>query len=289
MGHGLWRGLGRAIVWLRWLIIPAWIAGALLVTSQLPSGLGSEAAELGSLLPRSSKAVEVEEKSFETFGFPLISRSMVVARKEGGFDAADTAAALRLVARTDRGESGLKAVPFAAEGKPLEGGAVGDTFLVYLYDAEQGNGARERRLRRQPAQGDRRRHRPRHRRPPRGGRRIEPGRRTHPLGRDRDRRPRRRDPRLLLPLAGDPAALPRRGRPRLPRLRSAARRGRRTVQSADPGRGAAGDHRAPLRVLTDYLVFFVSGFRSRLRRARRRSRRRARSPPSYCRWSRPRR
>jgi RND superfamily putative drug exporter len=119
------------------LIVAAWIAGAILATSQLPSGLGSEAAELGSLLPRSSKAVEVEEKSLETFGFPLISRSMVVAHKEGGFDAGDTAAALRLVARTDRGESGLKAVPFAAEGKPLEGGAVGDTFLVYLYDAEQ--------------------------------------------------------------------------------------------------------------------------------------------------------
>jgi RND superfamily putative drug exporter len=117
-------------------VIAAWIAGAILATSQLPSGLGSEAAELGSLLPRSSEAVEVEEKSLGTFGFPLISRSMVVARKEGGFSAADTAAALRLVARTDRGESGLKAVPFAAEGKPLEGGAVGDTFLVYLYDAE---------------------------------------------------------------------------------------------------------------------------------------------------------
>jgi len=131
-----WR-LGRAVVWARFFVIAAWIAGAILATSQLPSGLGSEAAELGSLLPRSSKAVEVEEKSLETFGFPLISRSMVVAHKEGGFDAGDTAAALRLVTRTDRGESGLKAVPFAAEGKPLEGGAVGDTFLVYLYDAEQ--------------------------------------------------------------------------------------------------------------------------------------------------------
>ncbi len=138
VGHGLWRALGRAIVWLRWLIVPAWIAGALLVTSQLPSGLGSEAAELGSLLPRSSKAVEVEKSSLQTYGFPLISRSMVVAHKEGGFSAVDTAAALRLVASTDRGESGLKAVPFAAEGKPLEGGAVGDTFLVYLYDAKVG-------------------------------------------------------------------------------------------------------------------------------------------------------
>jgi putative drug exporter of the RND superfamily len=135
--HGATWRLGRAVVWARFFVIAAWIAGAILATSQLPSGLSSEAAELGSLLPRSSKAVEVEEKSLETFGFPLISRSMVVAHKEGGFDAGDTAAALRLVARTDRGESGLKAVPFAAEGKPLEGGAVGDTFLVYLYDAEQ--------------------------------------------------------------------------------------------------------------------------------------------------------
>src|ERR1700742_714464 len=88
-----WR-LGRAIVWARLFVVAAWIAGALLATSQLPSGLGSEAAELGSLLPRSSKAVEVEEGSLRTFGFPLISRSMVVARKEGGLDAADSRAAL---------------------------------------------------------------------------------------------------------------------------------------------------------------------------------------------------
>ncbi len=136
--HGpSWR-LGRAIVWARLLIIVAWIAGAALATSQLPSGLGSEAAELGSLLPRSSKALEVEEDSLNTFGLPLISRSMVVAHKEGGFDAGDGAAALHFIAHTDRGNSGLKAIPFAAEGQPLEGGRIGDTLLVYLYDAEGG-------------------------------------------------------------------------------------------------------------------------------------------------------
>ena len=120
---------GRAIVWARLLVIAAWIVGAYLATAHLPSGLGNEGAELGSLLPRSSKALEVEEKSLRTFGFPLISRSMVVATKEGGFDPADGAATLRYVARTDRGKSGLKAVPFAAEGKPLEGGPIGDTML----------------------------------------------------------------------------------------------------------------------------------------------------------------
>jgi putative drug exporter of the RND superfamily len=129
---GAWW-IGRVIVWARFLVIVAWIAGVAFATSQLPSGLGSEAAELGSLLPRNSKALEVEEKSLRTFGFPLISRSMVVAKKAGGFGDAEGAAALRYVAAVDRGGSGLKAVPFAAEGKPLEGGRIGDTVLVYLY------------------------------------------------------------------------------------------------------------------------------------------------------------
>ena len=130
-GGGWWAG--RAIVWARFLVVAAWIAGAALATQQLPSGFGDENAELGGLLPRSSEALEVEEKSLRTFGFPLISRSMVVATKEGGFDRADATAALRYIARTDRSGAGLRAVPFAAEGRPLEGGQVGDTLLVYLY------------------------------------------------------------------------------------------------------------------------------------------------------------
>src|SRR6185503_14875256 len=128
--------LGRTIVWARLLVIAAWIVGAALATSYLPSGLGSEEAELGSLLPRSSQALEVEEKALRTFGFPLISRSMVVAHKEGGFDPGEAGAALRYIARTDRAETGLKAVPFDAEGKPLGGGQIGDTLLIYLYAPE---------------------------------------------------------------------------------------------------------------------------------------------------------
>ncbi len=129
---GAWW-FGRAIVWARLLVIAAWIVGAYLATTHLPSGLENEGAELGSLLPHSSKALEVEKRSLQTFGFPLISRSMVVASKADGFDGADGAAALRYVARTDRGGSGVKAVPFAAEGEPLKAGPIGDTMLVYLY------------------------------------------------------------------------------------------------------------------------------------------------------------
>ncbi len=129
---GAWW-VGRTIVWARLLVIAAWIAGAAIATAHLPSGFGGEGAELGSLLPRSSQAIEVEERSIERFGFPLISRSMVVARKDGGFGAGEGAAALHFIARADEGESGLKAIPFAAEGRPLAGGPVGDTLLVYLY------------------------------------------------------------------------------------------------------------------------------------------------------------
>jgi RND superfamily putative drug exporter len=132
-GRAAARWTGRAIVWARFLIVAAWIAGVAFATSQLPSGFARDGAELGRLLPRSSEAVEVEERSIERFGFPLISRSMVVARKEGGFAAADGAAALRYIGRTDRGRSGLEAIPFAAEGRPLAGGGIGDTLLVYLY------------------------------------------------------------------------------------------------------------------------------------------------------------
>jgi RND superfamily putative drug exporter len=124
--------IGRSIVWARLLVIAAWIAGAALATSQLPSGLSAEGAELGSLLPRSSQAVEVEERALAKFGFPLISRSMLVAHKEGGFDAGEAGAAARYIARVDKG-SRLKAVPFAAEGRALDGGRIGDTILVYLY------------------------------------------------------------------------------------------------------------------------------------------------------------
>jgi RND superfamily putative drug exporter len=132
---GLWL-VGRTIVWARLLVIAAWIAGAALASAYLPSGLGGEGAELGSLLPRSSEALEVEEKALRTFGFPLISRAMVVAHKEGGFDPAAASAALDYIVRIDKGESGMKAVPFDTEAKPLQGGQIGDTLLVYIYAPE---------------------------------------------------------------------------------------------------------------------------------------------------------
>ncbi|HEV2789909.1 MAG TPA: hypothetical protein VGV69_01250, partial [Solirubrobacterales bacterium] len=71
------RFLARLIVALRFLIVPAWIAGAILVTIHLPSIFTSEASDLGSLLPPDSEAIQVEEKAIDVFGVPVLSRTMV--------------------------------------------------------------------------------------------------------------------------------------------------------------------------------------------------------------------
>ena len=82
--RSFWSWAARAIVFLRFLILSAWIVGTVLATMHLPSVFDSESGELGSLLPRSSTALEVERKAIKTFGLPLLSRTMVVAHRPGG-------------------------------------------------------------------------------------------------------------------------------------------------------------------------------------------------------------
>ena len=71
-----WSRSGRAIVGLRFLIAPAWIAATIMALTHLPSAFEAEAGELGSLLPHSSEALEVERKAIETFGLPLTHCSL---------------------------------------------------------------------------------------------------------------------------------------------------------------------------------------------------------------------
>ncbi|MGH2975786.1 MAG: MMPL family transporter [Solirubrobacterales bacterium] len=135
-GGGLrWNRGGRAVVWLRFLIVPAWIAATLIAVSQVPSAFEAEAGELGSLLPRSSEALEVERQALETFGLPLLSRTMVVTRQPRGFSAAQASAAVRYIAATDQSKSpdAVKAVPLADTARMLDKGSPGTTIVAYLY------------------------------------------------------------------------------------------------------------------------------------------------------------
>jgi RND superfamily putative drug exporter len=135
-GGGLtWNRSGRAIVWLRFLVLPAWIAATVIAVTHLPSAFEAEAGELGNLLPRSSSALEVERRTIETFGLPLLSRTMVVAREPGGFSAAQASSAARYIAAADRSEGprAVKAVPLADTPGALGAGGTATTLVAYLY------------------------------------------------------------------------------------------------------------------------------------------------------------
>lgn len=128
--------LARLIVALRFLIVPAWIAGAVWVSLSLPSVFGAEANDLGSLLPRNSKAVEVEEKGIETFGLPVLSRTMVVAHQPEDFTLDQGKAAARFIAGVDQvpeRRANLRAVPLLDAPGLLESKRLGSTLVVYLY------------------------------------------------------------------------------------------------------------------------------------------------------------
>jgi putative drug exporter of the RND superfamily len=135
-GSGLrWNRAGRAIVWLRLLIVPAWIVATAMAVSHLPSAFEAEAGELGSLLPHSSEALEVEERAIKTFGLPLLSRTMVVARQPQGFSAAQASAAARYIAAADRRQEphSVKAAPLVDTRRALGSGRPGTTIVAYLY------------------------------------------------------------------------------------------------------------------------------------------------------------
>jgi putative drug exporter of the RND superfamily len=132
---GLWQSLARAIVWLRFVIVPVWIAGAVLATMHLPSAFESEDADVGSLLPHSSRAIEVEKKAIETFGLPLLSRTIVVARRPQGFSTPALGAATRYIATTDQdeGTGAIRAVPLLDTPGLLASHKSATTLLAYLY------------------------------------------------------------------------------------------------------------------------------------------------------------
>lgn len=128
--------LARLIVALRFLIVPAWIAGAIWVSFSLPSIFGAEANDLGSLLPSNSGAIKVEEQGIETFGLPVLSRTMVVAHQRGDFSLHQGKAAARFIAAVDEkpeGSAQLRAVPLLDAPGLLESKRLGSTLVVYLY------------------------------------------------------------------------------------------------------------------------------------------------------------
>ena len=101
MGSG--SRFGRAVVALRWPIVAGWIVAAVLATVALPSIEESQIGALGALVPSHSDALDAELRSSELFGFPLLSRTVVVQRDASGLSADAQASTLARAVALDRG------------------------------------------------------------------------------------------------------------------------------------------------------------------------------------------
>ncbi len=122
---------GRAVVTLRWPIVLVWIAAAALASSLLPSIEESQTGALGALVPSSSDALDAELRSSELFGFPLLSRTVVVQRDPSGLSAAAQAATVTRAVALNRN---------ALEGLDRIGGALPalNTVSVGPFTRERG-------------------------------------------------------------------------------------------------------------------------------------------------------
>jgi len=102
---------GRGVVALRWPIALAWIAAAALTTAFLPSIEESQNGALGDLVPNDAAAIDAELRSSQLFGFPLLSRTIVVQRDPDGLPAtAEAGTVSRAVALNRNSLPGLARV-----------------------------------------------------------------------------------------------------------------------------------------------------------------------------------
>jgi len=78
------RTFAWLIVFLRWPIIVAWIAAAVLVTVGLPGIPENATDQVGGIAPEHAESLRAEEASLEKFRFPLSSRTMLIQRDPAG-------------------------------------------------------------------------------------------------------------------------------------------------------------------------------------------------------------
>ena len=134
----------KAVVALRFVLVPLWIALAALAVVFLPSIGQGQSGPIGELIPEDAPAVRAETLSKQQFPFPLITRTLVVHHDEDGLPPGT----LREAAQTARDvrEARLSDLPDLAAVFPLpnvvfEPGARPTTVLYYLVFRREVSGA----------------------------------------------------------------------------------------------------------------------------------------------------
>jgi RND superfamily putative drug exporter len=156
--------VARTIVALRWPIAVLWIAAAVVTTVEMRSIEQSQIGALGALVPRHAAALDAELRSSRLFGFPVLSRTVVVQRDARGLPASAQALTITRAADLDRHTApslrrigGALPVVNTVSVPPFtrETGTTGVTFLY--FSPEVGSGERldlAERLRRMTAESD---------------------------------------------------------------------------------------------------------------------------------------
>ena len=125
------------VVRLRWFVVLGWAAGAIAAAVWLPATTPN--ADLGGFAPPNSRAIATETTSAKAFGFPILSRTMLVQRDEHGLTQAAQQRALERavgVAQRTIGDVGpiVAVVPIAnTQGAFPSSSEQGTTALSYVF------------------------------------------------------------------------------------------------------------------------------------------------------------
>jgi RND superfamily putative drug exporter len=131
--------VAHILVGLRWVVVAAWIGGAVYMAVTLPSADSAGAGSLGALVPRDAPALRAERISAERFAFPLLSRTLVVVRDPRGLSLRRQGELVALAERLSFGRvKGFGAIAGALPLLDSVGAAPfsrehGTTALIYLY------------------------------------------------------------------------------------------------------------------------------------------------------------
>ena len=132
------RLFARGVVGLRWALVPAWVAAAAASALFLPSLGSGEPLALGGLVPGDAPAVRVGQRETELFRLPLTADTVVVQRDPGGLSREAQARALARAVAVSQGTKDPEGIAFAlpiANTLGLFPGSRerGTTVLTYLF------------------------------------------------------------------------------------------------------------------------------------------------------------
>jgi RND superfamily putative drug exporter len=146
----------RAIVRVRVVVVVLWIAGAVVAATLLPSLGEADTGALGQLVPNDAESIATERRAAELFGFPLLSRTVLVETDPEGLDAEEQSAIVERAVDLSQDRRGaiagaLPVIDLLRGGRLAPGRA--RTALTYLFfGPEVSVGSRTRAARRLASQ-----------------------------------------------------------------------------------------------------------------------------------------